>query len=147
MTLSLHNLRPASGSRHRRKRLGRGNASGHGTYSTRGQKGQRARSGGRKGLKRMGLRRLALSTPKLRGFRSLKQLARPIHLRQLDRLVKSGELITTERLVEWGLIKTPRQPVKILSDGAISKAITIQGIPLSAAATEKIIAAGGRVES
>ncbi len=66
--ITLSNLQPKIGSRHRRKRVGRGNASGHGTYSGRGIKGQRSRSGGKKGLKLKGLRHNIKNFPKLRGL-------------------------------------------------------------------------------
>ena len=68
MSLALHTIKPFSGSKKKVKRVGRGLGS-RGTYSGRGQKGQKARSGGKKGLKLMGIRRLLLSTPKIRpGF-------------------------------------------------------------------------------
>lgn len=76
---NLHNLKPARGSKHKIKRVGRGNSSGHGTYSGHGGKGQTARTGGSKGLKLMGLRQLLLRTPKLGGFRS--QYAKPATLK------------------------------------------------------------------
>src|SRR3972149_575319 len=86
MTLSLHQLNPAPASRHRRKRLGRGTASGHGTYSTRGQKGQRARTGGRPGLKRLGFKKILQGIPKNRGFnRPYKKKA----VVNLDRLTRA----------------------------------------------------------
>lgn len=69
--LTINNLKPAVGSKHCPKKVGRGNASGHGTYSCRGGKGQTARSGGGRGLKLRGFKALMQSTPKLGGFRSL----------------------------------------------------------------------------
>ncbi|MDP3985629.1 MAG: 50S ribosomal protein L15 [bacterium] len=146
MALTQHTLKPAKGAKHRRKRVGRGNASGHGTYSTRGQKGQRARSGGRKGLKRMGMRRLLMSIPKVRGFKSLESRPTGINVGDLNSVVKPGEKITRQRLVALGLVDPTEKKIKILGDGNITKAITLEGIPSSATAREKIIAAGGSIE-
>lgn len=146
MPLTLHTLKPAKGARHRPKRIGRGNASGHGTYSTRGQKGQRARAGGRRGLRRLGMRRLLLSIPKVRGFRSLKPRPRPINLSDLDRVLKAGDVVNRNRLIALGLARETEKFVKILGDGTITKAVTVRGIPMSASAREKITAAGGTIE-
>ncbi|MDZ4229665.1 MAG: uL15 family ribosomal protein, partial [Candidatus Veblenbacteria bacterium] len=72
MSLALHNLKANRGARRSRKRLGRGNASGHGTTATRGTKGQRARQGGRKGLIQFGAKHFVSHLPKVRGFESFK---------------------------------------------------------------------------
>lgn len=141
----MHTLKPAPGAKHRRKRIGRGNASGHGTYSTRGQKGQRSRSGGRGGLKLLGMRHMILSTPKLRGFRSQHPRAHTVNLEMLDKRFEDGSVVTQDSLVQSGLIDLGER-VKLLSDGALKKKLTIKGIPVSAQAREKIIAAGGSVE-
>ncbi|MBI4133314.1 50S ribosomal protein L15, partial [Candidatus Uhrbacteria bacterium] len=138
MSLALHTLKPGRGSTRRPKRIGRGNASGHGTYSTRGQKGQRSRSGGRKGLRALGMRRLILSTPKARGFKSAAPPSCVVNLSDLDRVVASGDVVTRERLVASGLIAKGEQQLKILGDGAFTKAVTIRGIPVSGSAREKI---------
>jgi len=69
MALQAQQLKPATGSTKKRKRVGRGNSSGHGTYSTRGLKGQKSRSGV-SGLKRLGMRQVLLRTPKYKGFKS-----------------------------------------------------------------------------
>lgn len=146
MALSLHTLKPARGAKHRRKRIGRGNASGHGTYSTRGQKGQRSRSGGRRGLRTMGVRRLVLSTPKLRGFKSHRPKPVVVNVGTIDRAVKAGEVVTRERLVTLGIIERGTLLVKVLGDGEVTKAMSVKGIAVSAGAREKIQKAGGSVE-
>ncbi len=145
MALALHNLKPNPRSRHRPKRIGRGNASGHGTYATRGQKGQRARSGGRRGLKRLGLRRLVLSIPKRRGFQSSRQAVRVINLDLIEKRFESDAEITTQTLIEAGLIR-PNEEVKILGRGDLTKKVLIKNLPVSEPARIKIVAAGGRVE-
>ncbi len=94
MALQLHNLQPRPGAKKRRKRIGRGNASGHGTYSTRGMKGQRARSGGRSGLKKLGMKRIIASLPKLGGFTSHRPRAVGVSLVRLERVAQNGDTVT-----------------------------------------------------
>ena len=86
--LSLHTIKPNKGETKKRKRVGRGNASGHGTYSGRGQKGQRSRSGGKSGLKRKGMKQILLQTPKLRGFKSDKPKNQVINLVDINKNFK-----------------------------------------------------------
>lgn len=145
MTLALHTIKSNRGATHRRKRIGRGNASGHGTYATRGQKGQRSRSGGRNKLKLKGIRRLILSIPKTRGFTSLR--ARPVAVRvaAIDKKFDNGETVDAKTLVSKGLIRTG-EAAKIVADGVLGKKITVRGIPVSGTAREKILAAGGTIE-
>ena len=144
--ITLHTMKPARGARRKSKRLGRGNASGRGSYSTKGQKGQRARSGGRKGLRRLGLRRLVLSTPKARGFKSLAPRAAIVNVGMLDKVVKAGEVVNRERLIALGFIDRSDVRFKILGEGTLAKAFTVRGVPVSASAREKITAAGGSIE-
>jgi len=87
--LQPHTLKPAHGAKHSPKRVGRGNASGHGTSSTRGGKGQTARSGGSRGLARLGFRRLMQSTPKLRGFKSLNDKPIVVYISDLEKYFDS----------------------------------------------------------
>ncbi len=145
MAITLHNLRPAKGSRHRKIRLGRGNASGRGTYSTKGQKGQRARSGGRSGLKLKGLKRRLLNLPKIGGFTSLYPKFAPVNLGALQESFQDGEKVTTNRLRQLGLIDKGID-AKILGDGELKKKLVIVGLPVSVSARKKIEAAGGSVE-
>ena len=97
-------------------------------------------------MRRLGMRRLVLSTPKARVFRSLAPRAAVVNLVALEKMVKPGEVITRERLIALGLIAKHVERFKILGNGSLVKAITVQGIPVSASAREKIIAAGGTIE-
>lgn len=141
----MHTLKPAKGAKGYSKRLGRGNASGKGTYSARGVKGQKARSDGRGGLKALGLRRIILSTPKRRGFRSLSPRAVIITMDELGLKVKDGEMINAQRLVALGFIDSAGTKVKLLVGKVFAKKITVQGVLMSESARKMIIDAGGTV--
>lgn len=145
MAITLHNLKPAKGSRRRKIRLGRGNASGRGTYSTKGQKGQRARSGGRSGLKLKGLKRRMLNLPKIGGFKSMYPRLAGVNVGVLNEHVKEGERVTLSRLRALGLVPEGVS-AKILGDGELKKKIVVSGMKVSSGALEKIKAAGGTVE-
>jgi large subunit ribosomal protein L15 len=137
------------GARHRKKRVGRGIGSGHGKTSTRGQKGQRARTGegkrpGFEGGRNPLIRRL----PK-RGFRR-KATGQPaphavINVESLNRF-QDGERISPERLAQAGLIRSAQQQVKLLGDGSLTKRLTIAVHRTSASAKDKVVHAGGTVE-
>ncbi|PIY78798.1 MAG: 50S ribosomal protein L15, partial [Parcubacteria group bacterium CG_4_10_14_0_8_um_filter_35_7] len=88
MSLSLHNLK--SRKRKKRKRVGRGNASGHGTYSGRGLKGQKSRSGGKKGLKLKGFKVIIQNIPKTRGFKSIHPKMEIVNTGDLEKKFKEG---------------------------------------------------------
>lgn len=143
--MTLHNLRPAAGSRRKEKRVGRGNASGHGTYSTRGVKGQRARSGGRKGTKRRGMKRIILALPKLGGFKSGRPRNRIVMLGALEKAFDAGASVSVAVLEEKELVGRGPGKVKVLDGGAISKPLTITGLLVSVGARAKIEAAGGKI--
>ncbi len=137
------------GSRKRRKRVGRGIGSGHGKTSTRGQKGQRARTGsGKRPGFEGGQNPLIRRIPK-RGFRRKatgRRLEREIiNLDQLDRF-QSGERVTPQRLQELGLIHDARHEIKLLGEGKLSKPLTIAVHQASASATAKVAKAGGTLE-
>jgi large subunit ribosomal protein L15 len=140
-------LYPAPGSRKNRKRVGRGNGSGHGTFSGRGMKGQKSRSGvqiqrGFEGGQLPIIKRL----PRKRGFHNLFRVAySPVNLSALNTFA-SGTEITPEMLYQAGYIETLTRPVKILADGEIKNAVTIKANKFSEAAKAKIEAAGGKVE-
>lgn len=145
--MEVHGLRPPKGARHKRKRVGRGNASGHGTYSGRGSKGQKVRSGGgpRLGFEG-GQTPLIKRLPRRRGFTNIFRVEyAPVNVKQLERF-EAGTEVTPELLREVGIIKTLRQPVKVLGDGEITKALTVRAHRFSAVAKGKIEAAGGSVE-
>ena len=142
-----HELAPAPGSKKDRKRVGRGDGSGHGTYSGRGCKGQKSRSGckmrpGFEGGQLPIIKRL----PRLRGFTNIfKKEYSIVKLSMLD-VFEAGSEVTVEEMLQAGIIKTKKLPVKILADGDISKAITVKADKFSAAAKAKIEAAGGKAE-
>ncbi len=145
--MQAHELRPPKGARHKRKRVGRGDASGHGSYSGRGSKGQKARSGSgiRLGFEG-GQTPLIKRLPRRRGFTNIFRVEyAPVNVRQLERF-EAGTEVTPQLLREVGIIKTLRQPVKVLGDGEITKALTVRAHRFSAVAKGKIEAAGGSVE-
>lgn len=142
--LSLSNLKPARGAKRYPKRVGRGNASGKGTTAGRGTKGQKARTGGRKGIKVLGLRRLVMQTPKLRGFKTAKAGVALVGLDQVNEVFKSGEIVSRKSLAAKGLIPASATRVKILG-GELKKKLSVVGCSMSAPAKEKVLAAGGEV--
>lgn len=144
--LKVHNIKAAFGAKHRVKRVGRGNASGHGTSSTRGGKGQTARSGGSKGLKQKGFRRLMQSTPKLRGFRSLRTKASEIYLSDLEKHFQAGDTVTLASLQAKGLLGPNVRAAKIVTTGELTKKLMINGLKTTKGAAEKITKAGGEIK-
>ena len=144
--LKLSELRPYKGSTKKSKTVGRGVGSGHGTFSGRGAKGQRARSGssipvGFEGG-RMPLHR---QLPKRRGFTSHNEKPAVFNLNDLDAKFKSGETVNPKILFNKGLIKSAQQAVKILGQGELKKALTFEKIMVSNSAKEKIEKAGGKI--
>ncbi len=146
--MQLHDLTPAAGSTHRRKRVGRGNASGHGTTAGRGQNGQLSRSGGGKGAGfEGGQTPLAMRLPKLPGFRNFNRVEyAPVNVSRLEEKFQDGDTVNAETLVAAGIIKNIDVPVKVLGDGEITKKLTVSVDKISASAKAKIEAAGGKVE-
>ena len=146
--MQLNDLRPADGSSKNRKRIGRGNSSGHGTTAGRGTKGQLSRSGGGKGAGfEGGQQPLAMRLPKLPGFRNINRVEyAPVNVSRLDGLFEDGETVNTEALVAKGVIKHDYIPVKVLGDGELTKKLTVAVDKVSASAKAKIEAAGGKVE-
>lgn len=146
MILAPHTLKPAHGSRHIAKKVGRGNASGHGTYSTRGGKGQTARSGGSRGLRLKGFKQTLQSTPKLRGFHSLATKPTEVLLRDLEKHFAAGETVNLATLLEKKLISKNIKAAKILHTGELTKKLVIEGIKCTKAAKEVIEKLGGEVK-
>jgi len=142
MLLSLHNI---GKKKKKRKVVGRGNGSGRGTYSTRGGKGQTARSGGSHGLKLKGFRRLMISAPKFKGMKSKAGKAQVIQTSMLDKYFAEGGLISPETLFEKKLIVSIDKPVKILVNKEIKGKFEIKNCLISANATAMIEKAGGKV--
>ena len=147
--MQLHDLSPAPGSRKKRKRVGRGNASGHGTTAGRGDKGQKSRAGGGKGPGfEGGQNPLAMRLPKLPGFKNRwRQEYEVVNVGRLESLYKKGDVVDGASLLAKGVVKSADLPVKVLGDGEITKALTVRVDKLSATAKAKIEAAGGKVES
>jgi len=146
--MQLNDLRPVEGSRKNRKRIGRGNSSGHGTTAGRGTKGQLSRSGGGKGKGfEGGQQPLAMRLPKLPGFINHNRVEyAPVNLSRLDALYSDGETVDGASLVEKGVIKHEYQLVKVLGDGELTKKLIVKVDKVSASAQAKIEAAGGKVE-
>ncbi len=142
-----HELRPAKGAKHARKRIGRGNASGHGTYSGRGLKGQKARSGRKpRRFFEGGQTRLIKRLPYRRGFNNRFRVEyAPVNLADLEKFDVGAE-VTPELLKEKGLVRNLSKPVKVLARGELSKALTVRVHKFSMAAKERIVAAGGTAE-
>ena len=145
--MELSNLRPAEGSKHSDDfRRGRGHGSGNGKTAGKGHKGQKARSGGgvRPGFEG-GQMPLYRRLPK-RGFtnRNTKEIV-GINLSVLDRF-EEGSVVSVETLIESGIVKNPRDGVKILGNGELSKKLTVQAHAFTASAKAKIEAAGGTAE-
>ena len=142
-----HDLKPPAGSTKPRKRVGRGNGSGHGTYSGRGGKGQTARSGGSiPAWFEGGQMPLQRRVPK-RGFTN--RVGGENQIVNLEELESRDDIteFTVERLTELGLVDPTRGPVKILGRGALSRAVTVEADAFSAGAREAIEAAGGTVRT
>jgi large subunit ribosomal protein L15 len=144
--MKLHELKPAEGSRHVRKRIGRGIGSGTGKTAGKGHKGQNARSGGgvRPGFEG-GQNPLYRRLPK-RGFNNInrKEYA-VVSLNALNRF-EEGTVVTPELLKETGVISALRDGVKVLANGELNVKLTVKAHKFSAAAAEKIAQVGGTTE-
>ena len=146
--MELNNLKPAQGSTHHDKRVGRGAGSGHGGYSTRGNKGAQSRSGYKRKLGfEGGQMPLQRRLPKF-GFTNLKRVEfKPINLSTLEELASKKNLteISLETLVNAGFVSS-NDRVKILGNGAVTKALQVKAHAFSKSAEAAIAAAGGSVE-
>jgi len=146
MTLSLNNLRPAKGSTHKKKRLGRGPGSGLGKTAGRGEKGQKSRSGysskiGFEGGQMPLHRRL----PK-RGFTNIfKKHWLEVSLEALEKHFSANDEITPEVLHKRGIIKKAKHDIVVLGNGEVSKALKVSAHRFTKSAREKIEKAGGAV--
>lgn len=149
--IGLHNLKPKPGSKKPRKRIGRGEGSGLGKTSGRGHKGAGSRSGRkRKAGYEGGQNPIHMRMRKLRGphkkqsmpFENFRTKTQPVNLADLEERFDSGAEVTPESLREKGLA-TRKDPVKVLARGEIKKKLEVHAHAFSAAAKEKIEAAGG----
>ncbi len=144
--LTLGLLRPPAGSTRPRLRVGRGPGSGIGKTSGRGQKGEKARSGGgrRPGFEG-GQMPLIRRIPK-RGFTNpFKQPAQVVNVRHLGLLAEGAE-VTPETLFGAGLVRRPDAPIKLLGMGDVQRRFVVRGVGLSGSARQKIESAGGVIE-
>ena len=144
--MQLNTIKPAVGSTKNRKRIGRGVGSGHGKTSTKGHKGQKARSGGsiKPGFEG-GQMPMHRRLPK-RGFTPLtRKVFALVNLCQLE-VFEAGSVVDAEALLKSGLISAVCDGVKVLATGDITRALTIKAHKFSASAREKIMAAGGTAE-
>ncbi len=148
--MDLSQLKPAPGATRERKRIGRGNASGQGTTAGKGTKGQQSRSGKKQPYRGFegGQARLYRKLARKRGFiNQFRVEYEPVNLSDLAKF-DANTVVTPEALATAGVVKHhPRLPVKVLATGDLTKALTVRAHKFSAAAKEKIEAAGGRVES
>lgn len=147
--MQINDLFPAPGSRQNRKRVGRGNGSGHGSTAGRGDKGQNSRAGGGKGPGfEGGQNPLHMRLPKLPGFKNRFRTEYAIvNVSRLEEVFSAGDVVDIETLVEKRLIKSQTVPVKVLGDGELTKSLTVKVDKVSGSARTKIEAAGGTVET
>jgi len=143
--LRLYTIKPAKGSRSRRKRVGRGEGCGKGKTSGRGEKGQRSRSGGKSGLKLKGMKQMLLRIPKMRGFKSGRIHPQTITLAQLDRWFDSGSEVSVKALKARNLIPMTVPSAKVVNTGEITKKITLIDVLTTPTAKAAIEKAGGKV--
>ena len=144
--MELSNLRPAEGSKHSDNfRKGRGHGSGNGKTAGKGHKGQKARSGATRPGFEGGQMPLYRRLPK-RGFTNRNgKVIVGINVDALERF-ENGTVVTVETLIEAGVVKNPRDGVKILGNGELTKKLTVKVDACSQGAKEKIEAVGGSVE-
>ncbi|MDD5092994.1 MAG: 50S ribosomal protein L15 [Dehalococcoidia bacterium] len=140
-------LHPPVGAKHKRKRVGRGLGSGHGTYSCRGLKGQKSRSGG--GVHPLfegGQNPLVKRLPYKRGFNNIFRTEYVIVNIERLSIFPEGSEVTLEAMVAAGILKGLNKPVKILGDGEIARKMVVKANKFSQAAKSKIEGAGGTAE-
>jgi len=153
--IGLHSLKPKDGSRHRKKRIGRGEGSGFGKTAGRGQKGAGSRSGAKDRARfEGGQMPIHMRMRKLRGphmkksmpFEMFRTHTQPVNLADLDARFDSGAEVTVEAMVGKGLATRKGIPVKVLAKGELSKPLTVHAHGFSAAAKAAIEAAGGTAQ-
>lgn len=123
--ITLDNIKKGKGTLKKKKRIGRGNSSGSGTYSGRGLKGQKSRSGVSRGkLKRLGMKQNLLKIPKVRGFKSLSDKNQVVSIKAINENFKDNEVVSPETLLAKKLISKKNQAVKILG----KESLTVKGL-------------------
>jgi large subunit ribosomal protein L15 len=145
MVFKINDLKPAEGSTHKRKRVGRGRSSGHGKTSGRGMKGEKARGKIRMGFEG-GQMPLQRRVPKLRGFKPRNK--KEYQLVNVERLnaFSDGAEVDPEAMKAKGLIKDERREVKVLGNGELQRSLRVRAHAFTRTAREKIEASGGSVE-
>jgi len=150
--IGLHSLKPKPGSRHPRKRVGRGEGSGTGKTSGRGEKGAGSRAGAKSrpnfegGQMPIHMRMRKLRGPHMKKsmpFENFRTHTQPVNLRDLEARFDDGAEVTPETLVQHGLATRKGVPVKILGQGELAKRLTVSAHAFSKTAREKIESAGG----
>lgn len=145
MSLELHTIKSSVGAKKKRKRVGRGNASGHGTYSTRGLKGQKSRSGV-SNLKRLGMKMTLMRTPKKRGFKSIKRKDQVVNIIDINNNFKNGDLINPKSLMDKALIDNTKVEVKILGKGELKlNKLQLENVKMSKSVVDQVKKNGGMV--
>lgn len=145
MAIKMHTIKPAKGSKKNKKRVGRGVGSGHGAYATRGLKGQKARSGGKGGLKLKGFKATLKGLPKYKGMKKRYPAKEIVNLDKLNENFNNCDKVTPQILLKKGLIGNIKTGVKILSNGKLEKKLNIEGCDASKGAKEAIEKAGGKI--
>lgn len=142
-----HQVVPSPGARKRRKRVGRGDAAGQGSTAGRGMKGQKSRSGSsiRAGFEG-GQNQLIKGLPMKRGFNNIFKTYYSLISLEILETFNAGDRITPEFLQQRGFLKSLKQPIKIVGDGQLTKAVTVAAHRFTGSAREKIEAAKGKVE-
>lgn len=145
----LNNISPKPKSRSSKKRVGRGNSSGHGTYCCRGKKGQRSRSGGKSGLKLKGLKNAVKSFPKFSRLKIFVSKMVIVNLKDIGDRFKEGDIVSPQKMIREGLIKDYKGGVKVLASPSsakkidLEKKLTIKAHAFSKTAIEEIKKAKG----
>lgn len=138
MSLQINTIKPNKKASKKRKRVGRGNSSGHGTYSCRGLKGQKSRSGV-SNLKRIGMKQILQRIPKSRGFKSSKPKSQIVNISLINANFKDNDIINPRNLLTKGLIDNLKISVKILGNGKLSlKGIKFEGVKMSESVKKQI---------
>jgi large subunit ribosomal protein L15 len=145
MPLSPHTIKQHKSAKRGKVRVGRGNSSGKGTYSSRGLKGQRSRSGGKGGTQRRGFRQSLQKIPKLRGFKSATPKKELVTLATLERVCAVGDMVSPRFLKQKSAVDHPLKGVKIVATGTLTKKIHVQGCVASKTAAAAIEKAGGTI--
>ena len=147
--MKLHELKSSAGARKKRKRVGRGNSSGSGTYCGRGMNGQSCRSGkniriGFEGGQTPLLRRI----PKLKGFTNpSRREFLPLNLSKIEKIFDADQTVSPESLLSKKVISKNKMLIKILASGEINKKLSFENLSFSKSAKEKIKKAGGEIKN